>query len=316
MAKLLNGFNDTENWRGGFVAIGNFDGVHRGHQSMISQLVEQARAANVPAVVLTFNPHPIRLLRPEKAPPSLSTIRRKAELLGHHGVDFVIAYPTNRDLLNLSPRDFFDQIIVDKLNARGLIEGPNFFFGRDRAGDTATLREYCNDAGLRLTIVKPVEHGDDGLVSSSMIRKAIASGMMEDAVRLLGHPFQLQGIVAKGAQRGRKLGFATANLSKIETLLPSDGVYGGRCSVDGRQFRAAINIGPNPTFAEDHRKVEVHLLDFDEQLYGAMLSVDLLMRIRETTAFDSVDELKAQIQRDVQQIRNSIRIESGTSSNH
>lgn len=315
MAKLLNGFNDELNWRGGFVAIGNFDGVHRGHQSMIGQLVEQARAEKVPAVVLTFNPHPIRLLRPEKAPPSLSTIRRKADLLGHHGVDFVIAYPTNRDLLNLSPREFFDQIVIEKLNARGLIEGPNFFFGRDRAGDTSTLREYCDAAGLRLTIVKPVEHGNDGLVSSSMIRKDIAAGRIEAAVRLLGHPFQLQGIVAKGAERGRKLGFATANLSKIETLLPKDGVYGGCCTVEGRHYRAAINIGPNPTFAEDHRKVEVHLLDFEGQLYGSMLSVDLLIRIRETKAFDSVEQLKSQIELDVETIRQSIQPATRTVSN-
>ena len=196
-----------------------------------------------------------------------------------------------------------------------MIEGPNFFFGRDRAGGTATLREYCDAAGLRLTIVEPVKHASDGLVSSSMIRRHIADGKIEDAVRLLGHPFQLQGIVAKGAERGRSLGFATANLSKIETLLPKDGVYGACCTVDDRHYRAAVNIGANPTFCEEHRKVEVHLLDFEGQLYGSMLSVDLLTRIRETKAFDSVEQLKNQIQQDVDKIRASIQPDTRTVSN-
>lgn len=296
------------------MTIGNFDGVHRGHQSMVEKLVGQAHDAGVSAVVLTFNPHPIRLLRPDKAPPSLSTIRRKAELLGHHGVDYVIAYPTNRDLLDLTPREFFDQIVLGKLDARGLIEGPNFFFGRDRAGDTSTLRQYCDASGLRLTIVEPIRNGDE-LVSSSVIRKLISDGAIEEAVRLLGHSYRMEGIVARGAERGRTLGFPTANLSRIETLLPLDGVYSGRCVVDGQSLAAAINIGPNPTFAEDRRKVEVHLLDFDGALYGSMLSVDLLARIRKTKAFDSVDQLRKQIQKDVELIRHSVSLGDDTFPN-
>lgn len=309
MAELRTGFVGDDSYQGGYVAIGNFDGVHRGHQSMVGQLVSQARRANVPAVVLTFDPHPIRLLRPEKAPPSLTTIRHKAELLGRYGIDFVIAYPTNRDLLNLTPREFFDGIVVDRLKAKGLIEGPNFFFGRDRAGNVNTLQEYCTEKNMTLTIVEPVQlESDDNLVSSSIVRRQIATGEIGSAVDLLGHPYRLEGIVVQGAQRGRLIGFATANLSRIETLLPEDGVYGGHCVVDGVKYRAAINIGPNPTFAEDHRKVEVHLLEFDGQLYGSGLAVDLLMRIRSTQAFDSVESLTQQIQRDVQQIRSSIDV--------
>src|SRR5690606_36485403 len=158
--KLLRGFTDRAAYSGGYVSIGNFDGVHRGHQRMISTLVRQSRADGIPAVVMTFDPHPIALLAPGRVPPRLSTLERKAELLEQCGVDVLIAYPTDQAFLNLSPEEFFDRIIRGELDARGLVEGPNFCFGKDRAGDIERLQQLCDASGLTLTVVDAVTEGE------------------------------------------------------------------------------------------------------------------------------------------------------------
>ncbi|NOX53093.1 MAG: bifunctional riboflavin kinase/FAD synthetase, partial [Planctomycetes bacterium] len=209
--KLLHGFEAPELYRGGFVSIGNYDGVHRGHQAMVAKLVERARAAGVPAVVFTFEPHPIRLLRPQQAPPSLSTLDRKAELLAACGIDCLIAYPTDWELLRLTPQEFFERIIRTELQATGLVEGPNFFFGHNRAGNVETLRQLCQQADVDLEVVSPLKIGSQ-MVSSSRIRRLIAEGAIAEAVKLLGHPYRIRGRVGAGAGRGRRLGFPTANL--------------------------------------------------------------------------------------------------------
>ena len=300
--ELQRGFDNPAAYRGGYVSIGNFDGVHRGHQSIVSVLVAQARQAGVTAAVLTVDPHPIHLLRPQHAPPSLSTIDRKAELLQGCGVDCVIAYPTDEALLDLTPEQFFERIIRSELNVLGLVEGPNFFFGRDRAGDIETLHSLCDGAGLSLDVVPALQFGDR-MVSSSAIRSDIAAGRVSHAVDLLGHPYRLQGNVVKGAERGSVLGFPTANLEQIETLLPADGVYAGMAQVSGTSLAAAVNIGHNPTFDEAMRKVEVHLIDFNGDLYGERLEVDLFERVRDIVQFDSVEALKQQLLNDVEQVR-------------
>ena len=202
---LLYDFNPAAGYRGGYVAIGNFDGVHRGHQSMISMLVDRAGAADVPAVVLTFEPHPIQLLRPGQAPPSLSTLERKAQLLQQGGVDFVIAYQTNQQLLNLAPEEFFETIVREQLEARGLVEGPNFFFGKDRAGDVEALDRLCKAAGMTLDVVPPFALGDQ-LVSSSAIREAMSRGEFSRAIEMLGHPYRLRGRSCSRRREGAPVG--------------------------------------------------------------------------------------------------------------
>ena len=299
---LLHAFSDPSAYRGGIVAIGNFDGVHRGHQSMIEVLVRRAKTEQAPAVVLTFDPHPITLLRPGHAPASLSTLPWKAQLLGECGVDCVIAYPTDEALMNLTPPQFFDRIVQDKLNARGLVEGPNFFFGRDRAGDISTLLSLCEVADVSLDVV-PAVRFDDRMVSSSAVRSAITDGRIAAAVGLLGHPFRVRGMVVRGSGRGADIGFPTANLENVETLMPADGVYAGRAYDSGRSYPAAINVGSNPTFNDPTRKMEVHLVGFTGELYGQPLDVDFLARLRETLRFESVAELQLQVERDVEQAR-------------
>ena len=273
---------------------------------MIDTLVGQAHAKKVPAVVFTLDPHPISLLSPGQVPPSLSTLARKAELLGSRGVDVLIAYPTDQALLDLSPEDFFRQVIRGELDAQGLVEGPNFCFGKDRAGDVKTLRQLCDRDGLTLTIVEAVTTAAETVVSSSQIRQAIGEGQIADAVAMLGHPYRLTGIVEPGARRGSGLGFPTANLSDVATLLPPDGVYAAHSEVDGGRYAAAVHLGSNPTFDDVTRKLEVHLVGFTGDLYGRPLSIDLIDRVRDTMRFEDVESLRSQLAVDVEFIRQTL----------
>ncbi len=283
---------------GGSLAIGNFDGVHRGHAELICRLRRLAQAHGGPTIVLTFDPHPVRLLRPQQAPPPLTWTNRKADLLAELGVDFLLAYPTDPELLQLSPDDFFRTIIVDRLRISAMVEGPNFRFGRDRTGDISQLKELCKQFDISLEIVRPIE-SDESLISSSRIRTTIAAGDVDTARTMLTQPYRLRGTVTHGAARGGRIGFPTANLEGIDTLIPAHGVYAGRAFVGGSVYAAAINIGPNPTFGDDVAKLEAHLIDFDEDLYGKIVEVDFLKRLRDIQPFGSVDALKDQLQLDV-----------------
>ena len=283
----------------GAVAIGNFDGVHRGHARIVERLLQQAREVNGPAIVFTFDPHPVRLLRPDAAPPPLTWTDRKAELLAELGVDAMIAYPTDDALLALAAREFFDTIVRQRLDARAMVEGPNFFFGRGRTGNVTLLREFCRDGGISLDVVEPLTIGDD-YVSSSRVRALIQQGDVQAAGELLTQPYRIRGMVTHGAGRGAKIGFPTANVAAIDTLLPAQGVYAGRAITAAGSWPAAINIGPNPTFGEQTFKVEIHLIDFQGSLYGQPLEVDFLSRLRDIHPFPSVEALKEQLARDVE----------------
>lgn len=320
----VRGFDETSAARGGYLSIGNFDGVHRGHQAILHTLATQARREGVPAVVLTFDPHPIQLLAPDRAPPALTTLPRRSELIERCGVDVLIVVETTRELLNWTPEEFFERIVVDTLQARGLVEGPNFCFGRGRAGDIGRLDELCRQSGRSLTVVSPIAL-QGTTVSSSAIRLAISQGRLADAVSMLGHPHQVEGLVAPGAQRGESLGFPTANLTGVRTLLPPDGVYAGLVELprdvdvaapsgasgrsDGgtQTYPAAVHLGPNPTFSEADRKLEVHLVGFQGNLYGRSLRVDLVDRVRDIQRFQTREALQRQLQQDIAQIVERVR---------
>jgi riboflavin kinase/FMN adenylyltransferase len=284
--------------RGGAVAIGNFDGVHKGHARIVERLLAQAQGVNGPAIVFTFDPHPVRLLRPEAAPPPLTWTDRKAELLAELGVVAVVAYPTDEALLSLSADAFFDSIVRQKLQARAMVEGPNFYFGRGRSGTVERLRTLCDAAGMTLEVVEPIKV-DGEYVSSSRIRTSLQQGNVDEARRLLTHPYRIRGMVTHGAGRGNRIGFPTANIAAIDTLAPGIGVYAGRALIENRVWPAAIHIGPNPTFGEQGLKVEVHVIGYAGSLYGQPLEVDFLSRLRDVYPFDSVEALKAQLARDV-----------------
>ncbi len=288
--------------RGGAVAIGNFDGVHRGHLQIVRRLLERAADVDGAAIVFTFDPHPVRLLRPEQCPPPLTWTERKAELLAAQGVDWIVAYPTDEALLQLSAAEFFQKIVQNSLAARALVEGPNFYFGHNREGTIDRLRELCTAAQITLDVVPPVEI-DGELVSSSRVRDLIRDGNLEAANKMLSAPYRIRGMVTHGAGRGAKIGFPTANLAAIDTLLPSQGVYAGRAWTGGLSWPAAINLGPSPTFGDPTPRVEVHLIDHHEVLYGQPLEVDFLARLRDIRPFDSVNALVQQLNHDVEQAR-------------
>lgn len=287
--------------RSGALTIGNFDGVHLGHAKIAQQVRQRADEVGGPAVVFTFDPHPVRLLRPELAPPPLTWTRRKVELLGQLGIDAVIAYPTTPELLQLTPDEFFQQIIVQKMAAKAMVEGPNFNFGKDRAGDVKTLEALCQTNGIMLDIVEPLTRpGETEYVSSSRIRKLIAQGNVQLACEMLTQPYRIRGMVTHGAGRGAQLGFATANLEAVDTLVPEMGVYAGMSYRGDDVYAAAINIGPNPTFGEKARKIEIHLIGFQGSLYGEPLEVSFLSRLREVTTFPDAEALKRQLDQDIQ----------------
>ncbi len=290
--------NLPDDLRRGAVTIGNFDGVHRGHARIVERLLVKASEVGGPAIVFTFDPHPVRLLRPESVPPPLTWTDRKAQLLDELGVTAVIAYPTDEALLALSPPEFYQRIVREQLGARAVVEGPNFFFGRGRAGNIEVLGQLCSSAGIALEIVQPLVLGGE-YVSSSRVRDAIAAGDVDLARQLLTRPYRIRGMITHGAGRGAKIGFPTANVAAIDTLLPGHGVYAGRAITQAGTWPAAVNVGPNPTFGEHALKVEVHLIDFAGSLYGQPLEVDFLARLRSIQPFPSVEALKAQLSRDV-----------------
>ncbi len=300
--RLLRNLEDLDSEQGCVLSIGNFDGVHRGHRVLLEKLVSLAHTKCCPAVVLTFDPHPLKLLKPDFDPPRLTTLEHKAALIGASGVDRIVAYPTDQALLNLTAEEFFQKIVIDKFHATGIVEGPNFFFGKDRTGDIVTLQKQCNAHALELLIVEPDLNAGQ-MVSSSTVREAIQQGNVGEASCLLGRFFSITGVIETGAQRGRTIGFPTANLSQVQTLLPANGVYAATCSIDDRTYAVALNIGPNPTFRDGSRKIEAHLLDFSGDLYGREISLMLIDRIRAITTFENVDALKQQVGIDINKIR-------------
>jgi riboflavin kinase / FMN adenylyltransferase len=286
----------------GAVTIGNFDGVHRGHAQILQRVRAWADKVAGPALVLTFDPHPVRILRPESAPVPLTWHDRKADLLEEWGIDALVAIPTNRDLLELTALDFFETIIVKKLNAKAIVEGPNFFFGKGREGNIDLLSRLCGPRNIQLEIVPPLRHGTE-LISSSRIRHALQHGDVTLAAEMLTHPYRLRGLVVHGDRRGTTLGFPTANLDGIDTLVPALGVYSGRTLIAGTAYPAAIHIGHAPTFGVQQRRVEVHLLDFSGNLYGSPLEIEFLARLREIVSFPSREALQAQLGRDIASTR-------------
>lgn len=285
--------------RGGALTLGNFDGVHRGHQALLAETVRHARALGGPAVAVTFDPHPGLLLRPDSIPTLLTTLADRAALLHGYGADHVLALETTPALLHLEAPAFFDRILYDRLHARALVEGHNFTFGHNRAGTIDVLRHLCAQAKLPLTVVPPLEVLGQP-VSSSRVRAEIRAGAMDVVRTLLARPYQIAGTVGTGQRRGAGLGFPTANIERIPTLIPGDGVYAVRALHEGHAWPAAANIGPNPTFNEQARKVEAHLIGFRGDLYGQPLALEFLDKIRDTRRFASVEELIAQVRADVQ----------------
>jgi len=279
------------------LAIGFFDGVHRGHREIVRALL-RLRRPGYRAAILTFSNHPSTYLRPEKVPPLISTLEERVDLLADTGIDELFLVPFDARIASLEARAFLDDVVFDTLGARGLVVGENFRFGAQRRGDATLAREVLGARGVEIVAVPAMLDADDR-ISSTRIRAAIVRGDLATADRLLGEPFTLRGRVELGAGRGHDLGFPTANLAvPAEKTLPADGVYAVVARYDGRDYSGLVSIGTNPTFDGQNRTVEAWLRDFRRSIYGEELALRDFRFIREQRRFDSVDELLDQMRQD------------------
>jgi riboflavin kinase / FMN adenylyltransferase len=292
-----------DGWRQPVLALGNFDGVHLGHRSIIERVVRSAARRAATPVVLTFDPHPTRVVRPGAAPPLLMTSEQKVRAVGDLGVEGVAIVPFTQDVAAWDPETFVRLILQEWLGVAEVWVGANFVFGHDRAGNVTTLRQLGARYGFTAETIEPVRY-KEFVVSSSRARRLIGEGRVEEAATLLGRHYSLDGIVVHGLQRGRTLGFPTANLETENELLPPNGVYATMATLDGAEYPAVTNIGVRPTFhLPSATVVETHVLDMDRDLYGKPMRVAFVHRIREERTFEGVEALKAQITADCQSAR-------------
>jgi len=287
------------------IAIGSFDGVHLGHRAVIERTMALAAASGHRSSVVTFHPHPVSVLRPELAPRELSTPQRKLDLVAEIGPDELVVIRFDLELSHRTHEEFASDVIAGALGARHVVVGTNFRYGHRAQGTVETLKAAGAELGFTVEPAPLVEIGG-AAVSSSRIRDLIAGGEVAAAGRLLGRDPWVEGTVVRGDGRGRGLGFATANLQPVpHSALPARGVYAGSAHLPGHSRPAAISVGYNPTFsdARDQVRIEAHLLDFDEDIYGSPLRIDFARRLRDEERYASIDELVAQIHRDVDAVR-------------
>ena len=286
------------------VTIGNFDGVHRGHQAILSRLKEEAARLNAPTMVITFSPHPGQILRPSVPHHALMSLREKMRCLWDLGVDHTLVIRFDQDFLEMSAAEFVEDVLWGALRVRAVHVGRDTRFGRGREGDVGYLASEGRRLGFHVGLVEPVLV-DGEVISSSRVRKAVLGGQLREASRLLGRAHRVVGVVSRGDQRGRTLGFPTANVNSDGAVLPPDGVYAAWVYLeDGKRHPAVVNVGVRPTFdVGPDRHVEAHLLNFEGDLYGQRLQIGLMQRIRGESKFDGVEALKTQIGRDADSAR-------------
>jgi riboflavin kinase/FMN adenylyltransferase len=283
------------------LSIGNFDGVHAGHQQILHRLLDAARRHDADSMVMVFKPHPLELLRPEAAPPQLTPLERKLKLLAELGVDACLVCHTDRALLSTTAEDFFHHLIHGRLRPVGLVEGWNFRFGQGRQGDLQVLERLASAVGMFLEVVSS-HRLTGGPVSSSRIRELLIEGRVEEAALMLTRPHRISGHVVVGNRRGRALGFPTANVEGIAEIMPGQGIYAVKGHLGGSTWAGALHLGPRPTFRNVHPVVEVHLIGFEGgDLYAQSLAIDFLARIRDVRRFESADALRRQLVDDVNQ---------------
>ncbi len=280
------------------LTIGVFDGVHLGHKHLLTKLIERARELNLLSVVVTFDPHPQKLLSPKTELPFLTSLEQRKALLRDAGAEAVIILPFTQELAQLSARGFVE-LLKDYLRLKELVIGPDFTLGRSREGNVSTLRKLGEDMGFTVTVVPPVRINGE-MVSSTAIRGALAGGNLERVHSLIGRPFSLHGKVVHGESRGAKLDYPTANLEiEPEQALPAEGVYATWAYIGSRAYESVTNIGRRPTFGGGKSVVEVYILGYWGSLYGEELKIDIMERLRAEKKFDSVEALKRQIAEDV-----------------
>ena len=293
--------------KGGALCIGNFDGVHIGHQHLLTETVKLAKTVSAPAVVLTFDPHPMCLLDPQKMPEPICTLTDKLNWLDQAGAQIVIVEKTRPEILKLEPRDFLNELILKNLQPKWFIEGQSFRFGLNRTGDINTLKQLGQAGNFQVRVLDPIQAdlGRDGkfTVSSSLIRELLRSGLVAQAAQCLARPHTITGIVARGSGRGRTLGFPTANLEQIAQLTPAEGVYAGRAWLADQPYLSAISVGTAITFDHGERLIEAVLLGLDTDIYDQQIRLEFHLHLRQQFRFASPQELAAQIKADCETVK-------------
>ncbi|QFT76270.1 bifunctional riboflavin kinase/FAD synthetase [Erythrobacter sp. THAF29] len=292
----------TETLRGAVIALGNFDGFHKGHQAVAGEAIEWAHEQGRPSIIATFDPHPVRFFEPDVPPFRLTTLEQRQELYLAAGATAMLVFHFDKELAGTSAQDFITNILIERFGAYGVVTGEDFTFGRGAKGNVALLREFGGGHGLKSRVVAPVE-GHGGVVSSSRIREALRAGDPQLAAELLTRPFAIRGIVEHGDKNGRKLGYPTANLSVENYIRPRYGVYAvtGRILATGEVLKGAANLGIRPQFEPPKELLEPHFFDFSGDLYGQEIEVAFHHFLRGEAKFDSLNDLTAQMERDCEE---------------
>jgi riboflavin kinase/FMN adenylyltransferase len=295
--------------RGAVVTVGTFDGVHRGHWAVLDEIRRRALETGARSILVTFHPHPLTIVRPEAAPPLLTTPTEKKEILAESGLDYAVFLTFGTELAAMAPDRFVREILVGRLGVSELVIGYDHGFGKDRAGSVDTLRAIGAELGFAVDVVPPVSAGEEP-VSSTRIRRAVAAGELEKASSALGRPYSLRGLVVKGDGRGRTLGFPTANLALTGNgkLIPPPGIYVVRGALRSGMYGGALHLGPRPTFRGSPPTIELHLIDFDGDIYGEEVRVDFIRRIRDVQPFQTVEALVRQMSEDVAEARRILSV--------
>jgi riboflavin kinase/FMN adenylyltransferase len=302
--KLIKWMGDIPHeFRDAFVTIGNFDGVHLGHQSLFKTLIQEARLENRKAVVITFDPHPKKILHPDRRPFYLiTTLEEKIRLIEKQGIDALLIIPFTLQFSEITAEEFVRHILWDKLHIRKILIGHDYTFGMNKTGNESLLSQFGNKLGFEIGIINAFKV-DNAVISSTRLRYAILEGDVQKATAILGRPYNLSGIVIEGSRRGGSLGFPTANIKPVKVLIPANGVYAAVIHMEGTRYRGVLNIGFNPTFADEKLSIEVHILDFNDNIYGKNLDILFIDRIRDEKKFECPEKLVEQIKQDTDQAR-------------
>lgn len=291
--------NIQKKFKNSVLTLGNFDGLHLGHQELVKMIIRRARETGAMSMVVTFRPHPLKILAPEKCPPLISIYEEKIKLFERLGIDVLVKIPFTLEFAAMAPEDFVRDVLCGTLGAKEILVGYNYRFGRGREGDIRTLRSLGKKYGFAVREIEQIAVGGE-VISSTKIRTLLGDGDVEHAAKLLGRTYAITGIVVKGDGRGKGLGFPTANIAPKHSIIPADGVYAVRLVVREKAYDGIANIGMRPTFNKKVLAIEVHVFNFNEDIYGEDISLYFIRKIREEKKFKGADALVSQIRSDIE----------------
>jgi len=301
--KIFNQLEDiTQPFKAAVITIGNFDGVHIGHQALFHEVIEKAAAIDGTSIAMTFEPHPMRVLKKNNHPPLITLYEQKEELIKRAGIDVLICIPFTREFASLSAEAFIKDLLVAKIGMQAIIVGEDYTFGKNREGNLTVLKSYASQIGYEVVVADWIKAGQtfSDRISSTRIRELVMAGEVEPACKMLGRHYQIRGLVVKGRDRGgRLLGIPTANLNLQDELCPKTGIYAVTVDYQNRLYKGVANIGYSPTFEDNEFTVEVHLLKFNTDIYGEKIRINFIERIRDEKKFADISELTAQINQDI-----------------